>query len=71
MDEKQLKALWESMSATHELGNFDAFKKNIYSDSNFRKGFWEEAAPQYEIGDYKTFEDSFKKKVPLQPSPCG
>ena len=71
MDEKQLKALWESMSATHELGNFDAFKKNIYSDSNFRKGFWEEAAPQYEIGDYKTFEDSFKKKVPLQPSPSS
>ena len=70
MDEKQLKALWESMSATHELGNFDAFKKNIYSDSNFRKGFWEEAAPQYEIGDYKTFDESFKKKVtPLQPSP--
>lgn len=71
MDEKQLKALWESMSSTHELGNFDAFKKNIYSDSNFRKGFWEEAAPQYEIGDYKTFEDSFKKKVPLQPSPSS
>jgi ParB-like chromosome segregation protein Spo0J/uncharacterized coiled-coil protein SlyX len=72
MDEKQLKALWESMSATHELGNFDAFKKNIYSDSNFRKGFWEEAAPQYEIGDYKTFEESFKKKVtPLQPSPSS
>lgn len=68
MDEKQLKALWESMSATHELGDFDAFKKNIYSDSNFRKGFWEEASTQYEIGDYKTFEDSFKKKVPLQPS---
>jgi len=68
MDEKQLKALWESMSATHELGNFDGFKKNIYSDSNFRKGFWQEAAPQYEIGDYKTFEDSFKKKVPPQPS---
>jgi ParB-like chromosome segregation protein Spo0J len=72
MDEKQLKALWESMSATHELGNFDAFKKNIYSDSNFRKGFWEEAAPQYEIGDYKTFDESFKKKVtPLQPSPSS
>ncbi|MCA6471441.1 MAG: hypothetical protein IM591_13755, partial [Chitinophagaceae bacterium] len=73
MDEKQLKALWESMSATHELGNFDAFKKNIYSDSNFRKNFWEEAAPLYEIGDYKTFEESFKKKVsPLQaPSPSS
>ena len=70
MDEKQLKALWESMSATHELGDFDTFKKNISSDSNFRKGFWEQAAPQYEIGDYKTFDESFKKKVPfLQPSP--
>ena len=68
MDEKQLQALYDAMSAKLNLGDFQAFKTQVSGDAKFRKAFFDEASNELELGDYNTFESSFKKKDGTKPS---
>jgi hypothetical protein len=62
MDEKQLKALYDSMSSKLELGEYNIFKNQISTDDKFRRAFYDEASSELELGDFNIFESSFKKK---------
>lgn len=68
MDEKQLLALFDSLSPRMDLGDFKTFKNNLSSDANYRSAFFQEASKDHELGDFKAFESSFKKKVGSTPS---
>jgi hypothetical protein len=62
MDDKQLQAIFNEMSAKLELGDFNMFKNQMSADPKFRKAFFTEASKDLELGDYNTFDSSFKKK---------
>ncbi len=61
-DKKYIKALYDELSPTLDLGDYTKFEQSLATDEVFRKSIFDEASGVLDLGDYATFSDQVKKK---------
>ena len=64
MPEKNLQYLYDTVSQTHDVGDYETFAKKMQSEKN-RRFFYDTFSENYDLGDFSAFENRLFPKMGL------